>query len=92
MTPDLLFVCAPACSSQGIPFGFSLSVSHIQNTFNISQNGSAIAGLSTPDGAATSDIVVHNSTETGGPVNITLNDTPLVVLPGADGLFSQFGE
>ena len=64
------------------------------NSFNISQNGSDIAALSTPLGASSSDIRVMNSTDTEGTINITIENTPLEVggSAGARGLFSQFSE
>lgn len=75
-----------------MPFGFGLSIGEIMNSFNISQNGSDIAALSTPLGASSSDIRVMNSTDTEGMINITIENTPLQVGGGARGLFSQFSE
>lgn len=62
------------------------------NSFNISQNGSDIAALTTPLGASSSDIRVMNSTDTEGTINITIINTPLEVGNDAHGLFSQFSE
>ncbi|KAF9051008.1 hypothetical protein BDZ89DRAFT_1056905 [Hymenopellis radicata] len=60
-----------------LPFGFSVDIGKIQNTFNISRNGETVAGLSTPLGASQSDISVLSSTKTAGTINITIEDTKL---------------
>jgi len=73
-----------------LPFGFSVSIGEIMNDFNISQNGSTVAGLSTPLGASTSSISVMNSTDTEGTINITISNTPLEVPSDSHLFFSQF--
>ncbi|TDL25981.1 hypothetical protein BD410DRAFT_895443 [Rickenella mellea] len=73
-----------------LPFGFGLAIGQIENTFNISQNGSTIAALSTPLGASTSSISVLGPTDTKGTINITIINTNLAVPADAHTLFSQF--
>lgn len=75
-----------------LPFGFGLSIGEIMNSFNISQNASDVAGLSTPLGASTSDISVLSSTDTQGTINISIVDTALSVPGGQRSTFSQFSE
>lgn len=62
------------------------------NNFNISQNGSAIAGLSTPLGASSSNIKVLSSNDTQGTINITIDNTALDIPDIQHVLFSQFSE
>ena len=62
------------------------------NNFNISQNGSAIAGLTTPPGSATSDIRVINSTDTQGTINLVIDDVALSIPEEQHSLFSQFSQ
>ncbi|EJD03283.1 uncharacterized protein FOMMEDRAFT_168292 [Fomitiporia mediterranea MF3/22] len=73
-----------------LPFGFGVSIGEIMNSFNISQNGSSIAGLSTPLGSSTSNIRVLNSTDTEGTINITIDNIALSVPDIQHTLFSQF--
>ncbi|KAL5507074.1 hypothetical protein ACEPAH_6530 [Sanghuangporus vaninii] len=73
-----------------LPFGFGLSIGEIMNSFNISQNDSSIAGLSTPLGASTSDIRVLSPTDTQGTINITIQDIALSIPDEQHSLFSQF--
>ncbi|KAH9038716.1 hypothetical protein EDB85DRAFT_2072661 [Lactarius pseudohatsudake] len=74
---------APVANSHSVqalmhlPFGFNVEIGQIENAFNISKNGSAVAGLTTPLGATTSDIHILNSTDTEGTINITIVDTAL---------------
>ncbi|KAH9835153.1 uncharacterized protein C8Q71DRAFT_764402 [Rhodofomes roseus] len=88
----------PSTSSYGVqahmklPFGFHVSIGQIENAFNISHSSNNIASLSTSLGQSTSDIKVLSSTDTEGIVNITIENTPLVV-PNNDAnhdLFSMF--
>ncbi|KAI0049858.1 hypothetical protein FA95DRAFT_1604022 [Auriscalpium vulgare] len=73
-----------------LPFGFSVSISEIENSFNITKNGTLIAGLSTPPGSATSAIHVINSTLTQGTINLSIIDTPLTSPDSNHPAFSQF--
>ncbi|THH12496.1 hypothetical protein EW146_g7640 [Bondarzewia mesenterica] len=73
-----------------LPFGFGLSIGQIENTFNITKNGSVAAGLSTPLGMSTSEIRVINSTNTQGTINITIQDTAFQVPDPNHPYFSQF--
>ncbi|KAH9083581.1 hypothetical protein EDB83DRAFT_2511885 [Lactarius deliciosus] len=77
-------------ASMHLPFGFNVELGQIENAFNISKNGSAVAGLTTPLGAATSDIRVLNSTDTEGTINITIVDTALSVPKLSEPYFSSF--
>ncbi|KAH8979124.1 hypothetical protein EDB92DRAFT_1821158 [Lactarius akahatsu] len=77
-------------ASMHLPFGFNVEIGQIENAFNISKNGSAIAGLTTPLGATTSDIHVLNSTDTEGTINITIVDTALSVPKSSEPYFSSF--
>ena len=76
----------------GLPFGFGLSIGEIQNSFNISANGTDVAGLTTPLGASTSDIRVLGPMDTEGTINISIVNTPLEVPDAGRGAFSQFSE
>ncbi|KAJ3850500.1 hypothetical protein EV368DRAFT_84496 [Lentinula lateritia] len=87
---------APSAQSQTVqaslqlPFGFSVAISEIQNSFNLTNGDQVIAGLSTPEGASMSSIEVVNSTFTAGTINITIDNTNLSV-PDAEHLhFSEF--
>ncbi|KAI0686332.1 hypothetical protein BC835DRAFT_1523137 [Cytidiella melzeri] len=73
-----------------LPFGFSISIAEIQNAFNISQNGSTVAGILTPLGSSTSNIKVLSPTDTEGTINISFVDTALQIPQESHGLFSQF--
>ncbi|KDQ57731.1 hypothetical protein JAAARDRAFT_69819 [Jaapia argillacea MUCL 33604] len=73
-----------------LPFGFGVSIGEIQNSFNISKNGSTVAGLSTPLGASTSSIAVVNSTLTRGTINITIDNTNMECPTESHPHFSQF--
>ena len=75
-----------------LPFGFSVSIGEIENRFNISQNGSAIVGLTTPIGSSTSDIKIINSTDTEGTINITIDNVALSCPEPQHTLFSQFSK
>ncbi|KAH8992759.1 hypothetical protein EDB86DRAFT_3078965 [Lactarius hatsudake] len=77
-------------ASMHLPFGFNVELGQIENAFNISKNGSAVAGLTTPLGATTSDIHVLNSTDTEGTINITIVDTALSVPKLSEPYFSSF--
>ncbi|TFK54041.1 hypothetical protein OE88DRAFT_1732763 [Heliocybe sulcata] len=73
-----------------LPFGFGLSIGEIQNTFNITKNGSVVAGLATPLGASSSDISVVNSSFTQGYINISIENTNLDCPDPSHPVFSQF--
>ncbi|KAI9463679.1 hypothetical protein BJY52DRAFT_1404720 [Lactarius psammicola] len=77
-------------ASMHLPFGFNIEIGQIENAFNITKNGSAVAGLTTPLGAATSNIHVLNSTDTEGTVNITIADTTLSIPESSQPNFSSF--
>ncbi|KDQ27871.1 hypothetical protein PLEOSDRAFT_1112748 [Pleurotus ostreatus PC15] len=64
-------------ASLQLPFGFGLSIGEIQNDFNITKNGAAVAGLSTPLGASTSSISVLSPDDTSGSINITIDNAKL---------------
>ncbi|KAJ3838704.1 hypothetical protein F5878DRAFT_725102 [Lentinula raphanica] len=87
---------APSAQSQSVqaslqlPFGFSVAISEIQNSFNITNGDDIVAGLSTPEGASTSSIEVVNSTFTAGTINITIVNTNLSVPDPEHPNFSQF--
>ncbi|KAF7301181.1 hypothetical protein MIND_00682600 [Mycena indigotica] len=62
----------------GLPFGFSVSIGQIQNTFDIKMmDDRTVAGLSTPLGASTSKIAVYGPTNITGQVDISINNTNL---------------
>jgi len=73
-----------------LPFGFSLDISQIANSFAIVQNNSIVANLSTSPGDSSSDINVLGSTDTQGSINITLNQSPLQVPANGHDIFSAF--
>ncbi|KAH8119480.1 hypothetical protein DFH11DRAFT_1722990 [Phellopilus nigrolimitatus] len=73
-----------------LPFGFGINIGDIMNSFNISQNGTNVGGLSTPLGASSSNIKVLNSTDTEGTINITITNTGLQVPADGHPAFSQF--
>ncbi|KAJ3724969.1 hypothetical protein DFJ43DRAFT_1197841 [Lentinula guzmanii] len=87
---------APSAQSQSVqaslqlPFGFSVAISEIQNSFNLTNGDEVIAGLSTPEGASTSSIEVVNSTFTAGTINITIENTNLSVPDPQHPNFSLF--
>ena len=109
-TPDTAWT--PSAESNSVhaslelPFGFSLSISEIQNDFSISANNSVVAGLSTvsdastclkswligpqPIGASTSAIQVINSTSTQGQINISITNTNLNCPLESHPTFSSF--
>ncbi|KAJ4468227.1 hypothetical protein J3R30DRAFT_3715154 [Lentinula aciculospora] len=87
---------APSARSQTVqaslqlPFGFSVAISEIQNSFNLTNGDEIIAGLSTPEGTSTSSIEVINSTFTAGTINITIENTNLSVPEPEHPNFSGF--
>ncbi|KAH9961311.1 hypothetical protein BC827DRAFT_1260505 [Russula dissimulans] len=87
---------APVANSRGVqasmylPFGFNVEIGQIENSFNISRNGSTVAGLTTPLGASTSEIHVLGSTNTSGTINITIENTALSVVEPNKPHFSSF--
>ena len=62
------------------------------NSFNISQNGTNVAGLSTPLGASSSSIKVLGPKDTEGMINITIIDTALQIPEDQRTAFSQFSK
>ncbi|KAH7875192.1 uncharacterized protein C8R40DRAFT_1170817 [Lentinula edodes] len=87
---------APSAQSQTVqaslqlPFGFSVAISEIQNSFNLTNGDQVIAGLSTPENASMSSIEVVNSTFTSGTINITIDHTNLSVPDPEHPHFSEF--
>ncbi|KAH7915074.1 hypothetical protein BJ138DRAFT_1122997 [Hygrophoropsis aurantiaca] len=79
-------------ASMELPFGFSVSISEIQNEFSIVKNGTNVAGLSTPLGASTSDVNVLSSTDTQGQINITISDGTLNSSDSYHTAFSTFNQ
>ncbi|KAI0268735.1 hypothetical protein BC834DRAFT_651204 [Gloeopeniophorella convolvens] len=77
-------------ASMRLPFGFNIEVGQIENAFNITTNGSVVAGLATPLGASTSEIHVINSTDTEGTINITIQNTALSIPDPSKPIFSAF--
>ncbi|KAF9222628.1 hypothetical protein BS17DRAFT_802839 [Gyrodon lividus] len=77
-------------ASMELPFGFGMSISEIQNEFNIVKNGSGVAGLSTPLCASTSSISVLGPADTQGQINITISDGYLNSTDEEHGSFSAF--
>ncbi|KAG8213772.1 hypothetical protein J3R82DRAFT_10483 [Butyriboletus roseoflavus] len=73
-----------------LPFGFNITISAIQNQFNIVKNGSNVAGLSMPLGASTSSISILEPTDTWGQINITISDGFLNTMNTEHGSFSAF--
>ncbi|KAF7983257.1 hypothetical protein HWV62_22882 [Athelia sp. TMB] len=73
-----------------LPFGFNLAIEQIQNDFNITTNGSAVAGLATPIGASQSTIDVVNSTYTTGNISITIANSALTIPSEMHSAFSTF--
>ncbi|TBU23049.1 hypothetical protein BD311DRAFT_704566 [Dichomitus squalens] len=87
---------APIASSRSVqaelelPFGFNVSIGQLSNSFNITDEGSVVSGLSAPPSASVSQIDVVNSTCTRGTVNITIDDTPLAIPDASHPIFSVF--
>ncbi|KAJ7782963.1 hypothetical protein B0H16DRAFT_1494883 [Mycena metata] len=88
---------APSASSNTVkaslelPFGFNLEIGEISNDFNITMNdGSTVAGLSTPLGASTSSISVLGPTNTTGVVDISIANTNLTSNVTDHPAFSSF--
>ncbi|KAF8557967.1 hypothetical protein OG21DRAFT_1504634 [Imleria badia] len=77
-------------ASMVLPFGFNVSISAIQNQFNLIKNGSSVAGLSTPLGASTSSIRILGPTNTQGQINITISDGFLNATDVEHGSFAAF--
>ncbi|KAF8135624.1 hypothetical protein EV363DRAFT_1429344 [Boletus edulis] len=77
-------------ASMELPFGFNISISAIQNQFNIVKNGLNVAGLSTPLGASTSSVRILGPTDTQGQINITISDGFLNATSDEHAAFSAF--
>jgi hypothetical protein len=60
-----------------LPFGFSVSIGGIQNSFNLTRQEGVVGGLDIPLDASTSDIKVYGEKNTSGPVDIIITDTRL---------------
>ncbi|KAK0485666.1 hypothetical protein IW261DRAFT_1451420 [Armillaria novae-zelandiae] len=60
-----------------LPFGFSVSIGEIQNSFNLTRPEGVVGGLNVPLDASTSDIKVYGEKNTSGPVDIVITDTRL---------------
>ncbi|EIW82896.1 hypothetical protein CONPUDRAFT_101346 [Coniophora puteana RWD-64-598 SS2] len=93
-TPDSAW--APQTNSDSVhatmelPFGFGVSINEIQNNFNIFTNNTNVAGLTTPLGAATSQVQVLGPTDTKGTINITIHDGTLNATDSEHDPFSMF--
>ncbi|KAF7298203.1 hypothetical protein HMN09_01042200 [Mycena chlorophos] len=88
---------APTATSNSVtaglslPFGFSLSIGEIQNSFNITMmDNTVVAGLSTPVGASTSQIGVYGPQNITGQVDISINNTALSCPDPQHAAFSTF--
>ncbi|KAH7888371.1 hypothetical protein F5I97DRAFT_2002257 [Phlebopus sp. FC_14] len=77
-------------ASMQLPFGFGLSISEIQNQFNIAVNGSNVASLATPLGASSSSISVLGPTDTQGQINITISGGSLNTTDEQHPVFAAF--
>jgi len=74
-----------------LPFGFSVAIDQIQNQFNIVANdGTNVAGLSTPLGASRSSISVLSPVDTEGTINISISHTKLSCPDPQHPAFSKF--
>ncbi|TFK75313.1 hypothetical protein BDN72DRAFT_885777, partial [Pluteus cervinus] len=73
-----------------LPFGFHVDIDQIQNSFNITQGGNVVAGLSTPLGASKSSISVLSAVDTSGTIDITIQDTSLDCPSPLHPTFSSF--
>ncbi|KAG7446409.1 uncharacterized protein BT62DRAFT_931852 [Guyanagaster necrorhizus] len=60
-----------------LPFGFSVSIGQIQNSFNLTRPEGVVGGLDIPLDASTSHIKVYGEKNTSGPVDIVITDTRL---------------
>ncbi|KAK2467793.1 hypothetical protein APHAL10511_000088 [Amanita phalloides] len=77
-------------ASMKLPFGFNISVGEVRNILSITENGTAVAGLSTPLGASRSSISVLGPTDTKGTINITIANTSLSISEEQHSSFSSF--
>lgn len=63
----------------GLPFGFSLSIVELSNSFEIVENGTAVAGLSSPMGSSDTTTLTRTAGYTSGSITLTLPQSSLVV-------------
>lgn len=62
-----------------LPFGFSLGISQLANSFNIIDNQTITAGLSAPMGRAETTILSQNAGFTTGSIVLELPSAPLII-------------
>lgn len=75
-----------------LPFGFSVNISQIMNSFAINQNNTNVANLTTPIGASVSDIKVFGPEDTHGTINITIDNIALNIPDSQHDAFANFNE
>ena len=86
-TPDTAY--SPATSSDNsdaaftLPFGFPVDITAVQQTIDISYQGTQFAQLAIPKGPSATD--VENRI-----IQLTFNNVPLAVIGGAHGTFDSF--
>ncbi|KIJ47323.1 hypothetical protein M422DRAFT_164299, partial [Sphaerobolus stellatus SS14] len=87
---------APLTSSDSVlaalklPFGFNINISQIANSFAIMQNNAIVGNLTTNFGQSSSAISVLGPMDTEGNINITLNNSPLLVPDDGHATFNSF--
>ncbi|GAA6063179.1 hypothetical protein JCM10212_003114 [Sporobolomyces blumeae] len=76
----------------GLPFGFSLNIVRLQNQFGIVDNGTIVAGLSSPYGSSQTTITSRDAGYTLGDITLDLPRAPLQIGPSYDNhlAFDQF--
>lgn len=62
-----------------LPFGFTLDIVQLSNSFSIINNGNAVASLSAPLGDSKTTITSRNSASTEGSITLDLPLSPLSV-------------
>lgn len=68
-------------ASFGLPFGFSLNIVQLQNSFGIVDNRTVVAGLSSPYGQSQTTILSRNAGYTLGDITLDLPRAPLEIGP-----------
>jgi hypothetical protein len=68
----------------GLPFGFSLEIVELANSFQIVDNRTAVAGLTAPMGKANTTLLSITSSGTTGKISLELPLAPLTVGPSYD--------
>lgn len=67
-----------------LPFGFTLDIVQLSNSFSIINNGNAVASLDAPLGDSVTTITTRNSAVTEGSITLDLPLSPLSVGPTYD--------